>query len=275
MTGLSVIIPASNEAGHIGKCLRSLLDQDHQGEVQVVVVANGCRDDTAARAAAFKGEFAARGWLLTVLERAEGGKTAAMNLGDDHALHANRMYLDADILMDRNMLSALVKTINVAEPRFAGGRLVISPASSRVSRVYGRFWSSLPFMTRNVTGGGLYAVNAAGRARWGRYPQVIADDTYARLQFSEDERHRVNSSYRTNLAEGFPLLVRVRRRQDRGVEEIARLYPELLKRQGHVRPDRRELFGLALRDPVGFAVYAGVALAVRAKRGDEGWTRDR
>lgn len=275
MNGLSIIIPASNEAGYIGPCLAALLAQDHAGPVQIVVVANGCRDDTAARAARMQGDFAARGWSLEVVERAEGGKIPALNLGDDHAIHACRLYLDADIVVDPDMLGALMRALDVEAPRYAGGRLVVAPTTSAVSRAYGRFWSRLPFMTGNVTGAGLFAVNAAGRARWGRFPQLISDDTFVRLQFSEDERLRVASDYRWPLAEGFSRLVGVRRRQDRGVQEIARLHPELLSRQGKVRPGRAQLAGLALRDPLGFAVYSAVALAVRTKRGAADWTRGR
>ncbi|WP_299841432.1 glycosyltransferase family 2 protein [uncultured Paracoccus sp.] len=275
MNGLSVIIPASNEAGYITRCLKAVLAQDHDGPVQIVVVANGCRDDTAEQARAMQGAFTARGWPLEVIERAEGGKIPSLNLGDDHAIHADRLYLDADIVMDPNMLGALVQALADAAPRYAGGRLVVAQADSAVSRAYGRFWSRLPFMTGNVTGAGLFAVNAAGRARWGRFPQLISDDTFVRLQFAEAERVRVGSEYSWPLAEGFARLVRVRRRQDRGVQEIAGLHPELLARQGNTRPSRRQLAALALRDPLGFAAYAAVALAVRAKPGEAEWTRGR
>ena len=54
-----VAVPARDEAERIGACLRALLDQrDHTdqplapGAVKVVVLANNCRDDTAARARA-------------------------------------------------------------------------------------------------------------------------------------------------------------------------------------------------------------------------------
>lgn len=275
MNGISIVIAANNEARYIGNCLKALLAQDFQGPVQVIISANGCSDDTVDRAAALGDEFKAREWRLDIVDWPQGGKTAAMNRGDDAAIHATRMYMDADVLVDTNMLSAIDEALSIGTPRFVGGHFIVAPASSAITRAYGRFWSKLPFMTKNVTGGGLFAVNAAGRARWDRFPEIIADDTYARLQFDEGERLRVASSYRTGLAEGFSRLVRVRRRQDRGVQEIAELYPELLKRQGHVRPDPRELAGLAVRDPSGFAVYAVVSLAVRLKRGGSEWSRGR
>ena len=160
-------------------------------------------------------------------------------------------------------------------PRYAGGRLVVAPAQSAVSRAYARFWQKLPFVARGVTGAGLFAVNAAGRARWGEFPQIISDDTFARLQFTEAERFLVDEPYEWPLVEGFSPLVRVRRRQDQGVAQIAQMFPELPARQGHVRPGRAELMRLAAADPLGFATYAAVALAVRTGRNNQEWARGR
>lgn len=275
MSSISVIIPASNEATYIGDCLRSVLKQDFAGALQAVVVANGCHDNTAERARMLQSDFKLRGWSLTVKERSEGGKIGALNMGDSAAVHGHRLYLDADILMDRNMLSALTEALNAEDPRYAGGKLVVADAQSTITGYYARFWSRLPFMTRDVTGAGLFAVNSAGRERWDLFPQLISDDSYIRLLFTEKERIKVNSSYLWPMAEGFKRLVRVRRRQDLGVQEIARLYPELIDNQGTTRPNVKELATLAFRDPLGFLVYATVAVAVRASRNSESWARGR
>lgn len=278
MIPLSIIIPASNEAAYIDACLGALAAQDHAGAVQVIVVANGCSDATAARARAHAPRFAARGWGFRVEELAAGGKIGALNHGDGCAQHPARLYLDADIRMGQGLLSGLARALDDPRPRLAGGRLVVAPAASRVSRAYGRFWSRLPFMTEGVTAAGLFAVNGPGRARWGAFPEVISDDSFVRLQFAPDERLRVNIPYAWPLSEGFARLVRVRRRQDAGVAEIAARFPELMAQSGPVRPGRAQLARLAASDPVGFATYAGVALAVRlggSRGGAAGWARGR
>lgn len=275
MTPCTIILPAHDEADYIGPCLDHLLTQDHAGPVQTVVVANGCTDDTAARARAFAPRFAARGWVLRVEDLPQGGKIGALNHGDACAGPGVRVYLDADIHMGPRLLSGIMRVLDVAEPRYAGGRLVVAPARSPVSRAYARFWQKLPFVAQGVTGAGLFAVNEAGRARWGAFPQIISDDTFARLQFAESERFLVDEPYQWPLVEGFSPLVRVRRRQDMGVAEIARRFPELTARQGHVRPGRAELLRLAAGDPLGFATYAAVALAVRLRRNQQGWARGR
>ena len=57
---LSLIIPASNEAHHIGPCLEGVLAQTGPAALQVIVAANGCTDDTADRARAFAPRIEAR-----------------------------------------------------------------------------------------------------------------------------------------------------------------------------------------------------------------------
>ena len=276
MTPCTIILPAHDEADYIGACLASILDQDHTGPVEVIVTANGCRDDTVGRAGAMAPTFADRGWLLRVEELPRGGKIGALNHADGCARPDGiRLYLDADIRMGRRLLSGIVAVLDVDMPRYAGGRLVVAPAQSAVSRAYARFWQKLPFVARGVTGAGLFAVNAAGRARWGEFPQIISDDTFARLQFTEAERFLVDEPYEWPLVEGFSPLVRVRRRQDQGVAQIAQMFPELPARQGHVRPGRAELMRLAAADPLGFATYAAVALAVRTGRNNQEWARGR
>ena len=275
MTACSIIIPAHDEAGYIHACLDSLLAQDFAGPAEVVVVANGCRDDTAAQARSRSAEFAARGWTLRVEELEQGGKIGALNHGDACASAGIRLYMDADLRLSPRMIGKMVQALDSERPLYAGGRLVVAPARSRVSRLYARFWQKLPFVADNVTGAGQWGVNAAGRARWGVFPQVISDDTFARLQFNEAERVLVNEPFEWPIVEGFGPLVRVRRRQDRGVAEIAERFPELLARQGHVRPGKAELLRLAAADPLGFVTYAAVSLAVRLGRNQQDWARGR
>ena len=125
-------------------------------------------------------------------------------------------------------------------PAYASGRVRIT-GQGRVARAYARLWARLPFMACGVPGCGVYAVNGPGRARWGDFPPVISDDTYVRLHFAPAERHLADAGYDWPVAEGVAALVRVRRRQDAGVAEIARDDPALL-----ANDDKRPL-GIAAR----------------------------
>jgi glycosyltransferase involved in cell wall biosynthesis len=272
---LSVVIPAMNEAGWIGNCLAAIAASAGAGG-QVIVVANGCTDDTAARARAEAGRLAAAGWELVVLETRGCGKPAALDAGDGAARHPTRVYLDADVTVSPGLLAAIARALATPTPRLASGSPQVAPARSAVTRAYARFWTRLPFVAQGCPAFGLYAVNAAGRARWGRFPDLISDDTFVRLNFAPSERVRLPQTYVWPLVEGFGALVRVRRRQDQGVAEIARLHPELLANEDKQRPGRGWLLRRMLADPVAFGVYAAVTLAVRAGGGRQsGWVRGR
>ncbi len=271
---LSIIIPASNEAAFIGPCLTALLASGPVA-AEVIVVANGCQDDTAAIARGFAERAAARGWGFQVLDRAEGSKPGALNAGDAAARGVVRLYLDADIIVTPHLLPRISAALTRPDPIYAGATPRIPPARSAVTRAYARFWATLPFARSVAPGFGLFAVNAAGRARWGAFPAIIADDTFVRLQFLPHERLQIAATYDWPMTEGFAALTRVRRRQDAGMAEIATLYPDLLPREGKPSLTLGSLAARAIRDPAGFAVYAAVSAAVRLRRRSTGFTRGR
>lgn len=273
---LAVILPASNEAAYIGPCLRALLDQEDAGRVLVIVSANACRDDTVARAQGFAGDFAAKGWEMVVLDSPTPGKLGALNRADDLATErgaAIRAYLDADVICDGALLAQIRAVLTRAAPAYATGTLVVARAKTWVTRAYADLWTRLPFVKGGAVGAGFFAVNAAGRARWGAFPAIISDDTFVRLNFAPDERHEVPARYHWPMVEGLANLIRVRRRQDAGVAEVAALYPHLMPNEAKSAPE--PLWRLALAAPLGFAVYALVRLAVRLKPPSSDWSRGR
>lgn len=274
---VSVILPASNESALIGGCLEALLASEVPATrpVEVVVVANGCVDDTAAIARSYEARFFNLGWHLQVIERAEGGKPGALNAGDAVARGVVRVYLDADVTVAPDLLQQLVDVLDVAAPRYASGQVEIE-AETPLSQAYARIWRRVPFMRDVVPGCGLFAVNAAGRARWGDFPRIISDDIYVRLQFRPDERFGVSAPYRWPIAEGWRNLVKVRRRQNAGVDEISARYPDLVGNDDKPMFPMAQKLRLALGDPLGVLVYAGVALAVRLTRSrQQDWSRGR
>jgi glycosyltransferase involved in cell wall biosynthesis len=280
MKTFCVIIPAHNEAALIGQCLGSLLASDLLPEgwqVAVLVVANGCTDDTAAIAHEYASQATARGWSLTILDEVRGGKLNALNIADEAARGTNRVYLDADVTLDPALLGQLVETLDSDTPRYASGHPALSPARSCITHAYGRFWKFLPFVTSGVPGFGVFAMNAAGRARWGQWPDIISDDTFARLSFSTGERMRVDGFYHWPMVEGFTNLVRVRRRQDDGVKEIAARFPHLLLNDDKPKLALPGLLSRLVRDPLGFVAYAAVTLAVKTPlfQTDKPWVRGR
>lgn len=272
---LSVIIPACNESAWIDACLDALVASTGPQGVQVIVVANGCRDDTAARARAHADRFTSRGWTLEVLDLPALGKPGALDAGDAAARHGARVYLDADVTVSAPLLAQLADALGGDAARFTSGAPRVT-AHGWVARAYARFWTRLPFVADDVPAFGLYAVNAAGRARWGRFPAIISDDTFARVNFAPGERVRVSASYDWPAVEGFAALVRVRRRQNQGVDEMQRLFPELMRNEAKRPVGKGWLMHRLVADPLAFGVYAAVTLAVRTGMGRQsGWVRGR
>lgn len=272
---LSIVIPACNEAGYIAACLEAVLASTGPQVAQVIVAANGCDDATVEIAQGFATQFASRLWQLDVLDLPPLGKPGALDAGDDAALYDTRAYLDADVLVSPPLFAQLSEALDVADAHYASGTPIVT-AQSFVSRAYARFWSRLPFVADGVPGFGLFAVNAAGRARWGAFPRIISDDTFVRVQFTPEERIKLPATYRWPLIEGFSKLIKVRRRQDQGVAELMALHPDLMANEGKSSPSKGWLIGQLLRDPIGFGTYAAVTLAVKTSGGDqEGWVRGR
>ncbi len=269
---LSVIIPASNEEHYIGPCLTALFASTQPGEV--IVVANGCQDATAATAIALTPEAKAAGWTLAVLNLPQGGKPNALNAGDAAGTHATRVYLDADVIVSPPLLAQLALALAPHRALYATGTPRIPRPKSAITRAYARFWQKLPFARSNAPGYGLFATNAMGRARWGDFPAIISDDTFIRLHFTPTERLQVPAPYDWPMIEGFAALTRVRRRQDAGVAELGTLHPHLMANEGKPNLPLPHLARLALTDPTGFATYAAVTLATKLTR-QSGWTRGR
>ncbi len=273
---LSILIPANNEAAHIGACLKAVLASEGLKVAQIVVAANGCEDDTVQIAEGFRTAVEHRGWTLTVLDLPALGKMGALNAADDAASFGSRAYLDADVLVDPALMGQIAEALNTDAPRYASGTLRLAHAKTWATRAYARIYSKVPFITHGVPGAGLFAVNAAGRARWQEFPGIISDDTFVRLNFTPEERIGTAAGYDWPLVEGFAALVKVRRRQNAGVDEIKARFPDLLKNDDKFTLSLGTKLAMMLRDPLGFAVYAAVSILVKlSPQKSDAWERGR
>lgn len=272
----TVIVPANNEAAFIGPCLEAVLRSAGEVPFETIVVANACTDATVTAARATARRIGHEDRPVRIIDTPRAGKLRALQMGDEAARAATRIYLDADVTVSPGLIPALIEALGADGPRYAGGLPEIAPAANPATRLYARFWQRLPFFSTGVPGFGIFAVNGAGRTRWQEWPDIVSDDTFARLNFAPAERILVPHTYRWPMVEGFGGLVRVRRRQDRGVQEIARRFPDLLRNADPGARPRGQKMLAALRDPGGFAVYALVALCVRLSGRDTGvWERGR
>jgi glycosyltransferase involved in cell wall biosynthesis len=187
----SVVIAAHNEAAVIGRCLDSLQSGATPGEVEIVVVANGCTDTTTQVAASRPG--------VRVIDLPAPGKVAALNAGDELAGGYPRVYLDADIVLTAAGLRALRDALAAAA---AAGTPVLAAAPRRevdasrsplLVRAYYAINSRLPAFEGTLFGRGVIALSEAGRARFGTFPDVVADDLFLDSLFGQEEKMQVDS----------------------------------------------------------------------------------
>jgi glycosyltransferase involved in cell wall biosynthesis len=187
MPSASVIIPAHNEARVIGRLLSRLLEQADPGEFDVVVVANGCDDDTAS---------VARGLGARVVETPVPSKREALRLGDEAATSHPRVYVDADVVVG----TADVRALRDALER-STGTLAAAPERALVLhdrpwpvRAYYAVWSRLPAVREGLFGRGVIAVSEEGNRRIMDLPPVMGDDLAASLAFAPGERRVVRTA---------------------------------------------------------------------------------
>lgn len=276
---LSLILPAHNEADYIAPCLDAVLASDPLGDgarLEIIVVPNGCVDATASIAHSYEKAAETKGWSLKVETLEGGGKLAALNAGESAAQADVLAYLDADVLVSPTLLCKTHSALSGADPAYASGQVRLMRSKSWFTNAYGRFYNTVPFMRQTAPGCGFFAMNKAGRARWDAWPDIISDDTFARLCFAPCERFQVEASYQWPLVEGFRNLLRVRRRQNTGVDQIGTLFPELLSNDAKQGFAPRDLLKSATRHPLGFLAYGLVSLCARLSQQDTtDWKRGR
>lgn len=188
MAPASVIIPAHDEAALIGETLRTLLAGVPAGELEVVVVANGCHDDTAALARSVPG--------VRVLEIAEASKAAAVAVGNRASGTFPRVHLDADCAMAGRDVLRLVRALDAPGVLAAGPtRRLDLRGSSRWVRGYYRIWELLPGVGEGLYGRGVIALSAEGQERVEHLiaglPRVQSDDLAISESFAPGERRIV------------------------------------------------------------------------------------
>lgn len=267
---LTVIIPSYNEENYITACLNSIISQTNLPEnhgIQVIVAANGCKDRTVELAKERVPALEAVGFDFVILDIPYGNKMNAINEAEAQATYETRAFLDADVVISARVLRELIDVLASDAPRYASGTIRIPRPQSIVSRAYAKVWMNLPFVHDGVPGIGLYAVNASGRARWEKFPAIISDDRFVRLQFSPDERYKIKASYDWPLPEGFGNLVNVRHRWSEGNMELAEQFPHLISNDSQRNKTGRNVLGL-LRTPLSSTIFVLIYLVsnIRARQ---------
>jgi exopolysaccharide biosynthesis WecB/TagA/CpsF family protein len=275
VTLASIVIPAHNESTVIGRLLSRLVGSARQDEFEIVVVANGCTDDTAEIAQSF-------GSQVQVLSLAAASKREALAAGNRKATVFPRVYVDADVELDAGDIRALAAVL-LSGPLAAAPRLELAMAGRPWPvRWYYDVWTQLPEVRRGLFGRGVVAVSEAGYERIAKLPQVFADDLAASLAFSAEERTIADDAcVVVHPPRTFGDLMRIRVRAVMGATQVERTEgaPESTAR---TRP--ADLLAIVRERPVmapRVALFLLVALLVRRRarrmdRREDGatWLRD-
>ena len=216
----SVIIPAHNEANVIERCLTFLTEGLSENCAEIIVVCNGCTDDTAVRAARFPS--------VKVIDTSEASKVVALNLGDEAAQYFPVVYMDADITIPINDLIGTVEKMNkdsgimVAAPQLT---VDLSRSNMCVKSFY-NIWMRLPyFTTGQMVGSGIFILSELGRKRFTVFPNVISDDGYIRSLYQEGERRTISDYCFTIFApKTMADLIKIKTRVRFGNMEVSEKY---------------------------------------------------
>jgi glycosyltransferase involved in cell wall biosynthesis len=257
---ISIIIPAHNEEKVIGAVLKELVAGVVNGEIEVIVVCNGCTDKTAEVVASF-------GDAVKCIETPVPSKTKALNLGDAEANYFPRFYLDADVLLSMDAIRQIASILRTSNFLAAAPCMQMDTRkASWVVRAYYDVWQQLPYVKEGLIGVGVYALSQAGRERFRHFPDIIADDRFIRALFKENERTVVKSCYSMVKAPATLVsLLKIKTRSRLGGYEFSRKFPELLNNE-------RKNYGVAIWQSIkrfkikpALFIYLGVNLFCRVR----------
>jgi hypothetical protein len=184
---MSVVIPAHDEARGIRDNLAALLDGVPDGALDVVVVCNGCTDDTAAIARTVAG--------VRVLEIPEASKARAVEVGNRASDVFPRLHLDADVTLSGPHALALADAVRTHGVHAAGPtRVVPLEGSSWAVRAYYEVWQQLPHVRAGLFGRGAVALSAEGQGRVTAAAGLMSDDLVMSEAFAARERRVVDEA---------------------------------------------------------------------------------
>lgn len=188
MVVASVVIPAHDEVATIARTLAALCCGVEDGDLDVIVVANGCTDRTAelARSA---------GPHVRVLEIAPPSKVEAVRVGNAATSAFPRVHLDADIELAGGAVLRLVRPLQAGEVLATAPRRVVPrDGCSWPVRWFYDVWEQLPHVCNGLFGRGVVVVTKEAQQRLDTLPRMLGDDLAMSDAFSAAERRIVEEA---------------------------------------------------------------------------------
>ncbi len=120
---VSVIIPAYQEEGRIGRCLKNILKSSYS-KVELIIVNDGSTDRTEEIVRDFMGKVNRAGWKIRLITIPNGGLAHARNTGLRYARGQYIGFMDADDLIHPWMIERLARSLSRGNNISVCGRLV-------------------------------------------------------------------------------------------------------------------------------------------------------
>lgn len=229
MDPISVCIAAHQEEATIRAAVRSILDQDYPGTTEVWVCANACTDRTEAVVRSLAREDP----RVRLLHTRERGKPNAWNALMERASFNFRVFVDADVVLDRRAVGRLHARLAEGDVMAVGGathaalggldpitRLVADRARTHgclvgclyaidapevVAKMEAEGYEAMP---RDIINEDVWLTLVLGRGNWTLEPSAIAHFTPLRWfempkmqRRRERARHQLRSEY-SHLLQG-------------------------------------------------------------------------
>lgn len=272
---ITVLIPAHNEAAVIHRSLTPLRELADEGLVQVIVVANGCSDDTAGIAR----ELCPR---ATVLNLGAASKIIAMNEGAKLRRGRVLVCLDADLELPTMALLELVRPLRAGRADLSCGRMIpVLDQSSALVRAFYRGWALSPYFDKGKAGGVVALSDRFARDVFPLQAYTSDDEMLARLVAPSRRAFVPEAAFNVFAPRTLRALIAIRKRSRRGtlaLEQAGFTTCRATNASSYLRTLAR-----ALRRParlLDVLVYGAVIIWVRATlalepdSGAAGWERD-
>ncbi len=222
----TIIIPAHNAARTIARTLSEL----HAGidkYYNIIVVCNGCDDNTSDLVSAFK--------LVQCHTIEIASKAAAIRYAESFNPSFPRLYLDADIQLTVDNAQLIFSNIqsNSNFGLYLPRSKINTSKSHFTVKSYYKAWYDTPFVKQLGYGSGVYALTKRGRKRFEEWPDFISDDGFIRSHFTLDEIHIIDDAcVEVQAPRTWWQLIRIKARSKYGILELK----QALKKRRLVQP---------------------------------------
>jgi len=239
-TPTSVCIAAHNEANTVAQTIESIQRQAYPGDLEIIVCANGCTDDTAEIAQDYSG--------VQVIETDVPGKPNAWNILRNTAKYNRIVFCDADVLagtesihylhqaldQDPNLIAVTAINTPLLQHKDPFTRL-LAPPTGAGRCIIGRLYAfnndqvqenlqshGYQEMPRGVIHDDLWLTHIIGKNRWANVPQaeVFFHPYHWRESYRLAKRHhrgirQLNEVYNKMITPGAVLANSLSRRLER------------------------------------------------------------